>query len=160
VLHGATTIWERWDGLKPDGTFQDVGMNSFNHYAYGAVGDWLYRVVAGIQTDPKAPGYKRIIIDPHPGGSLTYARAEHISPYGRIEAGWTLVPGAFELNVTVPANTEALVHLPAASASDVSESGLLLSAAKGIRAVQAEDGRLTVRLGSGQYQFSVKTAQA
>jgi alpha-L-rhamnosidase len=159
VLHGATTIWERWDGLKPDGTFQDVGMNSFNHYAYGAIGAWLYHVVAGIEIDPKAPGYKRVIVDPHPGGSLTFARAEHVSPYGRIESGWTLAPGAYELTVTLPANTEALVHLPAVSAAEVTESGLPLSEAKGIRDVRAQDGRLLVRVGSGQYQFSVKTAR-
>ena len=64
VKQGATTIWERWDGIKPDGSFQDAGMNSFNHYAYGAVGDWLYQVVAGIDVDPDAPGYKRVLITP------------------------------------------------------------------------------------------------
>ena len=76
VKMGATTIWERWDGIKPDGTFQNPGMNSFNHYAYGAIGDWMFRVIAGIDIDPSGPGYKRIYIAPHPGGNLTHAGAE------------------------------------------------------------------------------------
>ncbi|MEP7357512.1 MAG: glycoside hydrolase family 78 protein, partial [Anaerolineales bacterium] len=156
VLHGATTIWERWDGLKPDGTFQDVGMNSFNHYAYGAVGDWMYRVVAGMEIDAQVPGYKRIIIDPHPGGSLSYARAWHDSPYGRIESGWTLADGAFELSVTVPANTEAEVHLPADTVEAVMESGVALSETKGVREARTEAGQVVVRVASGRYQFLVK----
>ena len=61
VTKGATTIWERWDGIKPDGSFQDAGMNSFNHYAYGAVGEWMYRVMAGLDIDEAMPGYKHIV---------------------------------------------------------------------------------------------------
>src|SRR5204863_9466797 len=75
VKQGATTVWERWDGLKPDSTFEYPGMNSFNHYAYGAVGDWMYRVVAGLNSDPAQPGYKHIIVRPQPGGGFTFARA-------------------------------------------------------------------------------------
>ena len=75
VKQGATTIWERWDGQKPDGTFQDVGMNSFNHYAYGAIGEWMYRVVAGLEIDPREPGYKHVLVQPQPGGGLTSAEA-------------------------------------------------------------------------------------
>jgi alpha-L-rhamnosidase len=70
---GATTIWERWDGIKTDSTFQDAGMNSFNHYAYGAIGDWMYRVCAGIEVG--TAGYKHIIIQPHPTDSLSDAKA-------------------------------------------------------------------------------------
>jgi len=84
VKQGATTIWERWDGQKPDGTFQDKGMNSFNHYAYGAIGEWMYRVMAGIEIDPAEPGYKHILIQPQPGGGLTYAKASFDSMYGRV----------------------------------------------------------------------------
>src|SRR5690606_10940051 len=84
VKQGATTIWERWDGIKPDGSFQDASMNSFNHYAYGAIGEWLYRVVAGIEVDPAAPGYKRFHIQPQPGGQLSYVNASLDSMYGRI----------------------------------------------------------------------------
>ena len=75
VKQGATTIWERWDGQKPDGSFQDAGMNSFNHYAYGAIGEWMYRVVAGLELDPREPGYKHVLVQPQPGGGLTSAEA-------------------------------------------------------------------------------------
>ena len=70
MTKGATTIWERWDGIKADGSFQDAGMNSFNHYAYGAVGEWMYRVMAGLDIDESMPGYKHIIIAPRPGGDF------------------------------------------------------------------------------------------
>ena len=103
VKQGATTIWERWDGQKPDGTFQDKGMNSFNHYAYGAIGDWMYRVMAGIDIDPAAPGYKHILVQPQPGGGFTSVKAAHESPYGTVASAWTLDNGAFALTVEVPA---------------------------------------------------------
>ena len=90
VTQGATTIWERWDGKKPDGTFQDKGMNSFNHYAYGAIGEWLYRVVAGIEIDEAQPGYKHILIQPHPGGGLTFVQANLRSMYGQIRSHWQI----------------------------------------------------------------------
>ena len=76
VKQGATTIWERWDGQKPDGSFQDAGMNSFNHYAYGAIGEWMYRVVAGLELDPAEPGYRHVLVQPQPGGGLTSADGE------------------------------------------------------------------------------------
>ena len=98
VTQGATTVWERWDGWTEENGFQDPVMNSFNHYAYGAIGDWLYRVVAGIEVDPDAPGYKRILIQPQPGGGLTYASASLDSMYGKIESKWTLEDNNFQLN--------------------------------------------------------------
>src|SRR5262249_18395440 len=89
VTMGATTIWERWDGIKPDGSFQDKGMNSFNHYAYGAIGDWMYRVMAGLEIDESSPGYKHILIQPHPGGGFTDVKATHMTPYGMAASHWT-----------------------------------------------------------------------
>ena len=83
---GATTIWERWDGQKTDSTFQDPGMNSFNHYAYGAIGDWMYRVSAGIET--RMPGYKHLVIQPHPTKKLSYSKASFESSYGTVASGW------------------------------------------------------------------------
>ena len=112
VTQGATTIWERWDGWTHDKGFQDPGMNSFNHYAYGAIGDWLYRVVAGIDTDSREPGYKRILLHPRPGPGLTWARARLDSPYGRILSAWEIADGRFEWDVTIPPNTTALLTLP------------------------------------------------
>jgi len=112
VTQGATTIWERWDGWTHDKGFQDVGMNSFNHYAYGAIGAWLYAVVAGLQIEPAQPGYKHILIQPQPGGGLTQARATLQTMYGVAESRWRLTGGEFTLDVTVPPNTTATVRLP------------------------------------------------
>ena len=114
ITQGATTIWERWDGIKPDGSFQDEGMNSFNHYAYGAIGEWLYSVVAGLEIDPEQPGYKHVIVQPHTGGGLTYAKAAHQSMYGTVAAGWELRDGVLYVGIDVPANTRATVRLPLA----------------------------------------------
>jgi alpha-L-rhamnosidase len=156
VKQGATTIWERWDGIKPDGSFQDASMNSFNHYAYGAIGEWLYRVVAGIELDPDTPGYKRILIRPQPGGQLTYASASLDSMYGTIESKWVLEGEEFQLVVTIPANTEGVVHLPAQSAEDISEQGQALQQVEGIREVQQGCEAVVLTLGSGHYHFRVK----
>jgi len=112
VTQGATTIWERWDGWTHDKGFQDPSMNSFNHYAYGAIGAWLYAVVAGLQLDPGRPGYKHILIQPQPGGGLTSARAKLQTMYGVAESRWRIVAGKFLLEVTVPPNTTATVQMP------------------------------------------------
>ena len=100
VKQGATTIWERWDGQKPDGTFQDVGMNSFNHYAYGAIGEWMYRVVAGLEIDPREPGYKHVLVQPQPGGGLTSAEARLQTLYGETVSGWALADGKVTVSAT------------------------------------------------------------
>jgi len=153
VTQGATTIWERWDGLKPDGTFQDPGMNSFNHYAYGAIGEWLYRVVAGIEIDPEHPGYKHFYIQPHPGGGMTSAHASLKSPYGRIESNWNLEGTYFSLMVRIPPNTTATVRLPDASRERVIERGKALEAIEGILHIDETREAVYVKLGSGQYRF-------
>jgi alpha-L-rhamnosidase len=110
VTMGATTIWERWDSMLPDGTVNPGEMTSFNHYALGAVADWLHRVVGGLA--PAAPGYRRMLVRPRPGGGLTQARAAHDTPYGRAEVSWTLVDGELSVAVTVPPNTTAHIDLP------------------------------------------------
>ena len=107
VKMGATTIWEKWDAIAPDGT---VGEKSLNHYSYGAVGDWLYRVVAGISE--MEPGYKKIRIAPHPGGGLSWVKASYECPYGMIVCNWRITDGRLSLHLEVPANTEAEVWLP------------------------------------------------
>lgn len=150
VTMGATTIWERWDGMKTDSTFQNPGMNSFNHYAYGAVGDWLYRVVAGIDTDEQQTGYRSIRFEPRPGGGLTRAEASLQSPYGLISSGWVIENGRFTLTLRVPPNTTAGLVLPPQAGSDVTESGLPLSQATGIKAT----GPGQYQLASGVYRFS------
>ncbi|QPH41081.1 glycoside hydrolase family 78 protein [Pedobacter endophyticus] len=112
VKMGATTIWERWDGIKQDGTFQTPDMNSFNHYAYGAIGDWMYKNIAGINPIAAQPGYKEILIAPKPGGKLTSASGELETVYGTVKSSWTIANGVFKLDVTIPANTTAAVVLP------------------------------------------------
>jgi len=153
VKQGATTIWERWDGQKPDGSFQDKGMNSFNHYAYGAIGEWMYRVVAGIEIDPEAPGYKHILIQPNPGGGLSSVRASHRSMYGKVSSAWKLQDGKFELAVEAPANTRATVRLPKAQIALVTEGGRALASGNGITAIRQEGDSVIVEIGSGHYRF-------
>lgn len=110
VTMGATTIWERWDSMLPDGSINPGEMTSFNHYALGAVADWLHRTVAGLA--PAAPGYRRIAIQPHPGGGLASARARHRTPYGIAECAWRIDAGEMTVEVDIPANTTAEVRLP------------------------------------------------
>jgi len=110
VTQGATTIWERWDSLRPDGTVNPDGMTSFNHYALGAVVDWLYRTVAGI--DPIEPGYRRLRVAPRPGGGLTHAKAELHTPYGEASVAWRVRGDELIVEATIPPNTTASVDLP------------------------------------------------
>jgi alpha-L-rhamnosidase len=153
VKKGATTIWERWDGIKPDGSFQDAGMNSFNHYAYGAIGDWMYRVAAGIDTAEDAPGYKHVTIEPRPGGGLTHVRAALRSPYGEIISVWQLNEGDFRLHVTIPPNTQATVKIPAQTLDQVTEMGVPLGKAAGVISAQVAHGVAVIEIGAGQYVF-------
>lgn len=107
VRMGATTIWESWDSVAPDGT---VGPTSLNHYAFGCVDDWLYRRVAGLQA--ASPGYAEAIIAPDLDSDLDWVEAHHETPYGRLAVGWQARDGAVDLRVTVPANTSATLRLP------------------------------------------------
>lgn len=156
VKMGATTIWERWDGIKPDGTFQTAGMNSFNHYAYGAIGDWMYRVATGIDTDEAAPGYKAIVIKPHLDNRLTLASSEYKTGYGVVKSAWKTTDQNIVFDVEVPANTKATVYVPSASANSITESGKPLASVKDISVKGEEPGYVKVEVGSGKYSFVVK----
>ncbi|GLH99547.1 alpha-L-rhamnosidase [Phytohabitans aurantiacus] len=127
VTMGATTVWERWDSMLPDGSINPGEMTSFNHYALGAIADWLHRTVAGLA--PAAPGYRRLAVRPRPGGGLTHARAVHETPYGTAAAGWSTLDGELLVSVTVPPNTTAVVELP--------------------------DGSAPVEVGSGDHEFRI-----
>ncbi|MCS7055718.1 MAG: glycoside hydrolase family 78 protein, partial [Thermoflexales bacterium] len=155
VKRGATTIWERWDGIKPDGSFQDPSMNSFNHYAYGAIGEWLYRVVAGIEVDEDAAGYAHALIQPQPGGGLKHARATLETPYGRLAVAWELTEADFRLQVTVPPNARATIRIPSATLPQVTESGQPLRAGRtpGVRTARTKGDAVVVEVGSGRYSF-------
>ncbi|WP_245850758.1 glycoside hydrolase family 78 protein [Paenibacillus herberti] len=157
VNKGATTIWEHWDGVKPDGTFWSDDMNSYNHYAYGAIGEWMYRRVAGIDMDESQPAYRAIRIEPLFGGEkLTYAKAELDSPYGLIRSEWRRESGKLGLEIEVPVNTTATVRLPVADAGSILESGLPIGEAGGIELMESEEGFISVRVGSGCYSFVLK----
>ena len=152
VKMGATTIWERWDGEKTDSTFQDAGMNSFNHYSYGAIGDWMYRVSAGIEAG--APGYKQIVIQPHPSSKLGYSGASLESQYGTIASRWERKDGRISIRVTIPANTTATIVLPVGDPAKVTENGAPLRS-DAMTSVSTEHGPGTISLsrGSGEYLF-------
>jgi alpha-L-rhamnosidase len=156
VKMGATTIWERWDGQKPDSTFENPGMNSFNHYAYGAIGDWMYRKMVGLYTYEDGVGYKHIKIKPHIGGGITFASASLDTYYGKVSNSWKIEDGKILMDVMIPANTKATISLPAANADKISESGNALSAVKSIAVQEATNGYVVVNAGSGEYHFTIQ----
>jgi alpha-L-rhamnosidase len=172
VTQGATTIWERWDGWTRERGFQDPAMNSFNHYAYGAIGAWLYQVVAGIDVDPQRPGYKHLVLRPRPGPGLTSARATLDSVYGRVESDWRFDGGAageggnqtgepgggLEWRVIVPPNTTATVHLPAGAGATVTLDGGPPEGAEGVTPLRRGDGEAVYDLAAGRYRFVVTEA--
>jgi alpha-L-rhamnosidase len=155
VKMGATTIWERWDGQKEDSTFQTPGMNSFNHYAYGAIGDWMYRQMVGLDTYEDGPGYKHIRVKPHMGGGFTNASASLQTYYGTLSSGWKIEDNKILMDVEIPANTTATVYVPAASATAVTENGKAVSAISDIKISGAEDGYVLLQVGSGRYHFVI-----
>jgi alpha-L-rhamnosidase len=155
VTKGATTIWEHWDGIKEDGSFWSKDMNSFNHYAYGAIGDWLYRCVAGIDTDDVKPGYKHIHIKPQPGPGLTWAKAALESMYGPIQTEWRLgEDDAMFVEVIIPPNTTASVLLPKANRKVLLENGTAIDQTAGISSVKQIATGVELTLGSGDYRFT------
>nr|WP_229750156.1 glycoside hydrolase family 78 protein [Paenibacillus nasutitermitis] len=153
VEQGATTIWEHWDGQNADGSFWSADMNSFNHYAFGAIGDWFYRVVSGIDTDAESSGYKHTVIRPRPGEGLHYARASFQSMYGEILSLWRIEDGKMTIQITLPPNTTGTVFLPNTCQEEVTEGGDRLIEADGIRQVTAQEKDVRLELDSGSYQF-------
>lgn len=143
VKAGATTVWEHWDGKKPDGTMWSADMNSFNHYAYGAVGEWLYRAVAGIEADECNAGYKHSIIHPHIGGGLNYVSASYSSVYGDVSVSWKAEGDIIDLDIAVPHNTSATIILDQAKS---------ISTDAGLQFAKNEKG-FTAHAGSGKYHF-------
>lgn len=150
VRMGATTIWERWNSILPDGSIHEPGMNSFNHYAFGCVGEWLFRFVAGI--DELEPGFKRVLIRPVPDG-LDFVQADYHSVRGRIAVGWRKDGSKFRMQVTIPANTTALVYVPTKDVTTVTESGQPAARSVGVRFVRMENGFAVYEVDSGRYDF-------
>lgn len=154
VKMGATTIWERWDGEKPDSTFETPGMNSFNHYAYGAIGDWMYRKMVGIDTYEDGVGYKHIRIKPHIGGGFTFASASLDTYYGKVSNSWKVKNDSLLMDVEIPANTTATIYIPAKDANSIHESWHALSQINGLKVKGKEDNYVVVEVGSGEYHFA------
>ncbi len=146
IRNGATSIWERWDGWTPEKGFQDPLMNSFAHYAFGAVHQWMVENIGGIRSD--GPGFRKLVIAPQPGATLTWARVGYRSVAGSITTAWEINANHMTLRVTIPANTTATIHLPGVD-GDVTESGSPATARKGLRVL--EKGILEA--GSGMYEF-------
>jgi alpha-L-rhamnosidase len=128
-------------------------MNSFNHYSYGAIGDWLYRVVTGIDTYEDAPGYKHIKIQPHLNSKLTYANADLKTYYGTISSHWRIENDKLHMDLELPANTTATVYIPATSADLIKESNVSLNSARGIKVTGKDGGYVIAEVGSGKYHF-------
>lgn len=166
VTHGATTMWERWDGWTPEKGFNDAGMNSYNHYAYGAVGEWMYAKIAGIDLDEQTPGYKHIVVRPliaskqlrATGGGLTWARASLKSIYGLIKSHWKLDGDKLQLNVTIPANTTATITIPRAANASVTGNGRAIAQADGVSILLQDGDSITVKVGAGEYSFGSAVA--
>ena len=149
---GATTMWERWDGWTPTAGFETTIMNSFNHYSFGAVGQYLYSVVGGIS--PASPAYKTIVIQPVPGSGLNWANTSFNSTPGLISTAWTNTGGVFNLAVAIPPNTTAQVYVPTTNAAAITESGLPAASSPGVTYVGLTNGSAVYLVGSGNYMWS------
>ncbi len=149
---GATSIWERWNGWTPDKGFEDPGMNSFSHYAFGAVVQWIMENVAGIRA--LEPGYAAIQIRPQPGGHLTWAKTRYDSPRGPIETSWKLDGPYFSLDVTIPPSTIARVSLPTLEPDTIRESGKPIAEVPSARLLESTTDETTLELQPGHYLFT------
>jgi alpha-L-rhamnosidase len=157
IKHGATSIWERWDGWTPEQGFQDPGMNSFAHYSFGAVYQWMVENIGGIRSD--GPAYKRITIAPELDPALSWARASYRSTRGEIATSWTHNGPLLTLEVSIPANTTATIYLPVAEPDQIRESGRPLTGALGVRLLRTDNGRAVIEIGSGRYSFTAPSSR-
>jgi alpha-L-rhamnosidase len=151
IHQGATTMWERWNSYSRDKGFGDATMNSFNHYAYGAVGQWMYERVAGLAPDEKKPGYKHFFIQPDPGGPLTHAAAELETPYGKACSGWEKNGEDLMIKATVPPNTTATLIVPYSG----EKIPTVLLGGKECK-IRKREGKFIYDIGPGSYEFTVK----
>jgi len=152
---GATTIWERWDGWTPENGFEKSGMNSFAHYSFGAVYQWMFENIGGIRN--ASPAYKQITIAPATDEKLTSARTRYASIRGEISSGWKKDGDRLLVNVAIPANTTATVSLPAISADAITESGHPIGKAEGVKFLRTEGDRTLLAVESGSYAFAVQS---
>lgn len=156
IDHGATTIWERWDGYVEGRGYQNPGMNSFSHYALGSVGEWMMRSIVGINPDPAHPGYEQVVIRPTPGGDVTWARGELDSISGRIACGWRIEGTQIVLDVTIPANMRAIVHVPTTDATSVRLDDRPIKDASGFSVDSRGKNGIVLRMPAGTFQIKAK----
>jgi alpha-L-rhamnosidase len=155
IDQGATSIWERLNGYTVENGFGgNNSMNSFNHYSFGAVGQWMMAYSLGIQRNE--PGFHNFILQPEPDptGQMTWARGYYDSIYGKISSSWKKENGLFTYEATVPANTTATLYLPALSEKSIKENGKAVKNAKGIKLLKYENGKALFEIGSGSYKFT------
>ncbi|MEU3186057.1 family 78 glycoside hydrolase catalytic domain [Streptomyces sp. NPDC006923] len=153
LRHGATTIWERWDGWTPESGFRASSMNSFNHYALGSIGEWLYRGVAGLDQSADSTGYRHVRVRPSLGG-LTHASARYESVRGTVSAGWQRQGGTLSLRVRVPPGATAEVAVPTTDPRSVRESGAAAADSDHITRLATASGHVVFRVSSGVYHFT------
>jgi alpha-L-rhamnosidase len=154
IRHGATTIWERWDGWTDRSGFQSPTMNSFNHYSLGSVGDWLFSRVAGIDQAEHSVAYRELRLRPLPGGQLAWARAEQETARGRVACGWQLENGRITVSVSVPPGSTAVLEIPTADPTSMRDGDARVADQPGVLGVEASANGATLRLASGRYTFS------
>lgn len=158
IRMGATTMWERWNSIRADGQFGPVDMNSFNHYAYGAVADWMFQYLGGVEI--VEPGYKKFRVAPiTQNAALTHARCQLQTPHGLISVEWARSDAGLTLAVTVPANTSAEIVVPASTIDSVRENGRSVASAVGITSAVADDGCVRLTVGSGRFEFVVSSGR-
>ncbi|MFW9898089.1 MAG: glycoside hydrolase family 78 protein [Candidatus Thorarchaeota archaeon] len=153
IDQGATTMWEHWDSFIKGRGFYDTKMNSFNHYSIGSIGEWIFRVILGINLDENRPGYNHIIIKPMPGDPLTWAKGCYESIHGQIIINWDIENRIFNLEVSIPTNTTATVYLPAESVENTYENEKPIQESKEIKISSYENKTLCLEINSGKYFF-------
>jgi alpha-L-rhamnosidase len=155
VEHGATTMWERWNA---DQMRDQPGMNSYNHYAYGAVAEWIYRYAAGIDTTSDAPGFHIVDLHPNFDERLGSMDLSYDSPYGTIHSAWTMSAGTATWNVTIPANATGRLALPEATVRQYSVDGKPMNRSVLMRTENGQDGQVVFTIPAGRYSFTVRTS--
>jgi alpha-L-rhamnosidase len=160
VKHGATTIWERWNGWTEQDGFFEPSMNSFNHYSLGSVGEWLFRHVAGIELDPQAPGFKRFFLRPRPDARLRFVQGSYRTMHGEIRSAWEWRAGRFVWTVRVPPNTGATAYVPSDPGTRVTEGRRSGERMEGAWVLGRQGRFLICELGAGVYEFRSALSEA
>ncbi|MGV9204372.1 MAG: family 78 glycoside hydrolase catalytic domain [Promethearchaeia archaeon] len=156
VNQGATTIWERWDGYKKDRGVHSKRMNSFNHFAFGAIAEWIYRFVLGIKFYEENPGYKHFLIEPHFSGKLKWVKGGYESIHGKICVEWEVTEDSINLLVLIPANTKATIFIPKQAKTEIREGNMPVHQSEKISRVEEEKSKVKIDVPPGRYEFLIK----